>query len=536
VTDLVSRRNTLLAGLGATPAALAGQAPSAPQAAFVYDVKQFGASGRKSDKATRALQAAVDAAFAAGGGTVWVSPGEYTAGPVEIKSNVRIHVDAGATIYVSRDAADFPPRVAGVPRRRALFHGNNVRNIALTGAGCIDGQATWEWRLPPENDYTTRPIQEEVALARKAGLDMRFWHKTGPLANIVALNGAANVLIEGIRTVNSSEWCMRLAGCDGLFIRGVHLYSDLDRAVNSDGIDLVSCRNVVISDCILTTADDCISLKTPRNGGPIENVAITNCLLTSSSSAFVIGVETWHDIRHVILSNCVIRNSNRGLRIAVWNGCAVSDVIFSNLTMDLNRRHFNWWGNAEAFQFGIRQETAESQLGSIHNVTVENVVAHARGTSALLGPAGGKRIEDVAISNVRMFMQPENTADKRATHALHVECVRGFHLRDFSVRWEDVNPEPKWGSALYLNDVDDFDVEGFRGRHAHGGAAIVAENTTRGVIRNSRAADGCATFLEVRGERTKGLSVFANETSAAGRKLVVTGGADQGAVRLGEPA
>ncbi len=405
--------------------------------------------------------------------------------------------------------------------------------------GRIDGQATWEWRLPPENDYTTRPIQEEVDLARRAGLDMRFWHKTGPLANIVAFNQATNVLIEGITTINSSEWCMRLSRCDRIFIRGVHLYSDLDRAVNSDGIDLVSCKNVVISDCILVTADDCISLKTPRTGGPIENVTVTNCLLTSSSSAFVIGVETWHDIHHVILSNCAIRNANRGFRIAVWNGATVSDIIFSNLTMDLNRRHFHWWGHAEAFQLGLRQETADSPWGAIKNVIVENVIARARGTSALLGAPGQRRIEDVSISNVQMMMLPENTADKRATHGLRVEGVRGFRLKDFALKWNQEKPEPKWASGLYLKDVDDFEIDGFRGRQGLTGsktAAVVLENVTDGVVKNSRATEGCGTFLELRGAGTKNLSIWSNDASRAASKYQFQGGASRNAVAFSPPA
>ncbi len=87
-----------------------------------------------------------------------------------------------------------------------------------------------------------------------------------------------------------------------------------------------------------------------------------------------------------------------------------------------------------------------------------------------------------------------------------------------------------------MKDVDDYEITGFRGRQAQGGAAIVAENTTRGIICNSRATDGCGTFLEVRGERSKGLSLFANDTSAAERKLLVTAGADPSAVRQGEPS
>jgi hypothetical protein len=540
MNEIVSRRNTLAAaaalgaGFAKRAAAEPGKAPST-----IYDVKQFGASGNKTEKATKSFQSAVNAASAAGGGVVQVSPGEYTCGPVEVKSNVTIHLDAGATILVSRDASDFPPRGAGQDRPHALFYATNVENIAFTGMGKIDGQATWEWRYPAANDYTTSFIPHEVDLAKQAGLDMRFWFKTGPVANMFSINRAKNVLIEGIRTVNCSEWCMRLVGIDGLFVRGVHLYSDLDRAVNSDGIDLVSCKNVMISDCLLVTADDCISLKTMKGGEPVENVTITNCVISSSSSGLVIGVETWADMHHVIFSNSVIRNSNRGFRIAVENGGSVHDVIFSNLTIDLSRRHWNWWGNAETFQFQVKQETPDSPMGSIRNVIVENILSQARGTSTILGPVGQSRIEDISISNLRTLMIPENTADKRVSHALHVQGVRGFKLRDFSVKWDEEKPEPKWQSAIYLNDVHEFEIDGFNGRQGlkSGGApAIMLEDVSDGAVRDSRAAAACGTFVAVRGQKTKRLFIYANNTANAASKADLQDGMSQQAVSFNQPA
>ena len=530
-----SRRNTLLAAFGAAPVL---QGPAAAQSAgpvgSIYDVKQFGASGRRNDNATKALQAAVDAAFAAGGGTVYVSPGEYTTGPVEIKSNVTFHLGAGATLFLGRDPAQFPRG-----RGRGLLYANDAQNITITGKGRIDGQATWEWRLPDENAYTTRPIQTEIEIARKAGLDMRYSHRTGSGTSMIAISRGTNVLIEDITVINSPGWCMPLTECDRVFIRGVHLYSDLDKAVNSDGIDLVSCRNVVISDCVLVTADDCISLKTRQKGSPIENVTVTNCLLTSSSSAFVIGVETWMDIHHVMLTNSVIRNANRGFRIAVWNGCTVSDIIFSNLVIDLNRRHYNWWGSAETFYFGVAQETPQSPLGVIRDVVIDNVISRARGTSALIGPAGERRLQDFSISNLRMTMLPENTADKRATHALRVEGVRGFRLRDFSLRWDEEKPEPKWASGLAMKGVDEFVVDGFSGRQGlkdGNAAAMVLEDVADGIVRNSRATDGCKTFLEVRGGRTNKLSVFHNDVSRAAKKYELAGGVNRSSVTYAPPA
>jgi hypothetical protein len=534
-SQILSRRNTLLAALGAAPVLpSSASAQSAGPAGPFFDVKQFGASGRRNDNATKALQAAVDAAFAAGGGTVYVSPGEYTSGPVEIKSNVTFHLGAGATIFLGRDPADFPRG-----RGWGLLWANDVQNITITGKGRIDGQATWEWRLPDQNAYTTRPIQAEIDIAKQAGLDMRYSHRTGPGTSIIAISRGTNVLIEDITVINSPGWCMPLTECDRMFIRGVHLYSDLDKAVNSDGIDLVSSRNVVISDCVLVTADDCISLKTRQKGSPIENVTVTNCLLTSSSSAFVIGVETWMDIHHVMLTNSVIRNANRGFRIAVWNGCTVSDIIFSNLVIDLNRRHYNWWGSAETFNFVISQETPQSPMGTLRNVVVDNVISRARGTSAVIGPTDQKRFEDISIANLHMTMLPENTADKRATHALRVEGVRGFRLQDFSLKWDEEKPEPKWASGLYMKGVDDFEIEGFRGRQGlkHGkAAAMVLENVTDGIVRNSRATEGCGAFLEVRGDQTKKLSVFNNDVSKAARKYEFASGANRSSVTFGPPA
>jgi hypothetical protein len=354
-----------------------------------------------------------------------------------------------------------------------------------------------------------------------------------------SINRARNVRIEDIRTVNSPEWCMRLVEIDGLFIHGAHLYSDLDRAVNSDGIDLVSCRNVLISDCMLITADDCISLKTMRGGGPVENVTITNCVLSSSSSGLVIGVETFADIHHVVLSNSVIRNTNRGFRIAVENGADVHDIIFSNLAIDLSRRHWNWWGNAETFQFQVKQATPETPMGSIRNVILENVMSQARGTSAILGPAGQSRIQDISISNLRTSMLQENTADRRVSHALEVQGVKGLKIRDFSLQWDEEKPEPKWQSAISMKDVREFEIEGFHGRQGlKGGSApaILLEDTADGTIRNSRAAADCGTFVAVRGERTRDLYLYHNQTANAARKVDVGPGVPGGAVSFNPPA
>ena len=113
---------------------------------------------------------------------------------------------------------------------------------------------------------------------------------------------------------------------------------------------------------------------------PVENIVVTNCILTSSSSPLMIGTETFADIRHVIFSNCTIRNSNKGFGINVQDGATVSDIIFRNLTVETNRRHWNWWGSAELFKFKLSKRTDTSKLGRIRDIVIDTIISHPRGT------------------------------------------------------------------------------------------------------------------------------------------------------------
>jgi hypothetical protein len=381
-------------------------------------------------------------------------------------------------------------------------------------------------------------IDQEREIARLAGVPLKRYYRSGMQAFMFVLNDSTDVRLEDITVINSPLWNVRLNDCDRVFIRGVRIYSDLDKGVNSDGIDIVSSRNVVISDSIVVTGDDAIVIKTQGRAGaaarPVENVTVTNCILTSSSAAMMIGTETHADIRHVIFSNSVIRDSNKGFGINVQDGATVSDVIFRNITMDSRRRDWNWWGSAETFKFVLKKRTPESKLGAIRDVVIDTVVSHARGTSTITGHPE-RPIQNVRISNLQVFMEPENTPDKRATDAIHVERADGLTLRDVSVAWSEDKTEQKWQSALFLKDVARLDVDTFSGRQGlrTGTApAMVLENVADGVLRNLRAAEGTGTFIEFRGARTRDLWVHSNELKKARRPTAFSGEAKPGLIRL----
>ena len=470
----------------------------------IFDVKAFGAGGLRSQNATGACQAAIDACTAAGGGTVRVPPGEYSVSTIQLKDNVTLHVEAGATVFLSQDNPQF------ARGRRAMVFAENASNIGVTGRGTLDGLAQYEFvpmrGVDPE-------IAEEIAIARAAGVDMRRYYRVGVQAYMLILNDCRNVLLQDISIVHSPLWSVRLNDCDRVHVRGVAIYSDLEKGVNADGIDIVSSRNVTISDSIIETADDAIVLKAIARDGqparPTENVTVTNCVLTSSSTALMIGTETEADIRHVLFSNCVIRNSNKGFGINVQDGATVSDVIISNLTIETSRRHWNWWGSAEMCKFVLKKRTPGSRLGVIRDVIVDNVVAQPRGTSTITGHAE-RRLENIRLSNIDITLLAENAVDKRATDALRLEHVRGARLRDVSVRWAEEASEPKWQSAVVLRRVSGFEVAGFTGRQGIRGGhhpALLLDECQDGAVRNARATDGCRRLVHVQGSATRDITV-----------------------------
>src|SRR4029453_10659831 len=185
-----------------------------------FDVKAFGAAGLRAQNATGACQAAIDACAAAGGGLVRAPPGEDSVGTIQLKDNVTLHVEAGATLFLIQDNAEFPRG------RRAMLFAENAVNVAITGRGTLDGLAQYEFvpmrGVDPE-------IAREIDIARAAGVDMRRYYRVGVQTYMFILNNCRNVLLRDISIVHSPLCNVRLNDCDRVHVRGVYIYSDLEK-------------------------------------------------------------------------------------------------------------------------------------------------------------------------------------------------------------------------------------------------------------------------------------------------------------------
>ena len=223
------------------------------------------------------------------------------------------------------------------------------------------------------------------------------------------------------------------------------------------------------------------------------------------------------DFRHVVFSNSVIRNTNRAFGINIQDGATVEDVRISNITVELGRRHWNWWGSGELLHFVLKKRTPESRLGRVRDVVVKDVIAQVQGTTRILGNAE-RPLENITLSGLQLFMGPEATPDKRATHGVLVEGVDGLRIRDLELRWSEDPIEPRWQSALVVRKSTDVELTGFVGRGAPGSdlPAVYLEDVDGALVRGCTALGG--RFLAVAG-RSRAIRVLGNDLSLASRPL-----------------
>lgn len=487
------------------------------------NVKTLGATGQKDQLATAFIQKAINDCAASGGGVVYFPPGNYFSGAITLRSNVTIHLETGATIFASLDIKDYEiPDKDNRYRHPVLFYADSADNIAFTGKGKIHGQAQREY-LPIES--VDGFIKEETEITRQTGIEMKQYSKVEPYTFLVFLVNCTNVTISDITLYESCNWTLHLQWCQNVKIRGINIYSDLDKGVNADGIDIDGCKDVIVSDCRIETGDDAIVLKSTLSKGksqPCENVVVTNCILTSTSTALKIGTETHSDFRHILFDNCVIRNSNRGLSIVVRDGAQVSDVKFSNISMELNRKHFNWWGNADGIWLVVLKRTETSRIGNISNVTFDNISGDIQGTSRLEGFAG-KPLKNIRLNNVHFSMHAETKPDKRATDGFRAHDVDGLFLTNCSVEWNEKVTETKWAGAFAFENISNLHLRSLSGKQAPASSqpAIKLTNVNHAIIESCYAPAGTGTFIKITGSGTKNIFLGKNYVHLASKPMEI---------------
>lgn len=319
-----------------------------PNRSFV--ITDFGAKAEMPDEPCHeAVNQAIMKCFLSGGGRVVVPKGNFYLGPIVMKSNVNLHLEDGACLkFIPEQELYFPAvltRWEGVDCYNAhpLIYANGETNIAITGKGIIDGQASNEnwWHMCGHSRYGWK---EGLTSQKKGGRD-RLFHfaenfvpvykrimtpQDGLRPQLINLNNCNRILIEDVTLTNSPFWIIHPVFCENVIVRRAKMIS---HGPNSDGCDPESTKNVLIEDCFFDTGDDCIAIKSGRNADgrkwniPSENVIVRNCHMKDGHGGVVVGSEISGGFRNLFVENCTMDSPEQDRAIRLKSNTCRGGVI-----------------------------------------------------------------------------------------------------------------------------------------------------------------------------------------------------------------
>lgn len=382
------------------------QAPTFP--AKDFSILDYGAVGDGDTDCTTAIREAIAACNAAGGGRVVVPAGTFLTGAIHLKGNVNLHLSKGATLLFSQDPADYLPvvftRFEGVEcmNYSPFIYAYEQKNIAITGSGTLDGQATedtwWAWKREREDvaslynmGESNIPVSERV---------FGEGHYLRP--NFIQPYKCEDVLIDSITIKRSPMWEIHPVLCKNVTVSNVTVVS---HGPNNDGCNPESSKNVLIENCFFDTGDDCIAIKSGRNAdgrrvaAPSENIIVRNCQMKDGHGGVVIGSEMSGDCRNVFIQDCVMDSPHleRALRIKTnsMRGGVVENIFMRNVevgeVMDAIIRVNFYYGEGD-----VGENTPK-----VRNIYVNNVISEKSNYGLRLEGYERSLISNLNLTNCR---------------------------------------------------------------------------------------------------------------------------------------
>jgi len=462
-----------------------------------YNIRTFGAKGDGKTLDTPAVNRAIDAAAAAGGGTVWFPAGSYLCFSIHLKSHVALYLDQGATIIAASPAGDGGRYDAPEANEwsqyqdfghshwhNSLIWGESVQNVSILGPGMIWGKGL---------------VRDDPA-ADGAG------------DKAIGLKLARNVVIRDISILHGGHFGIIATGVDNLTIDNVKIDT------NRDGMNIDSCRNVRISNASVNSPfDDGICLKSSYGLGvarATENVTITNCQVSgydegsfldgtykrrqgdpstysrsTPTGRIKFGTESNGGFKNITISNCVFDYS-RGLALETVDGGWLEDVTIDNITMRdiVNAPFLLRLGNR------ARGPKESTDVGKFRRVNISNVVvynAEPRYGSIISG-IPGHEVEDLKLNNITMFYRGGGTREQATleppeeetkypeptmfgdipAYGFFIRHVKGIEMNNVDVRYlkDDLR------SPFLLNGVRDAGFTHVKAQHASDVPAFVLKD------------------------------------------------------------
>ncbi len=488
----------------------------APDNAGVFDVKAFGAKGDGKALDTPAIDRTIDAAAAAGGGTVWFPAGTYRCFSIHLKSNIALYLGPGATILAADpkdgDGKYDPPEPNQWDQyqdfghshwHNSLIWGENLENISIVGPGRIWGKGL----VRSGSQSRTKEQNDALGNAPSDPRGGSFGYpnprdavEPGWGNKSISLKLCRNVIIRDISILHGGHFAILATGVDNLTIDNIKIDT------NRDGIDVDACKNVRISNCSVNSPfDDGICPKSSYALGyarATENVTIINCQVSgydegtflngtykrefrnqsgtfSPTGRIKFGTESNGGFKNITVSNCVF-DYCRGLALEAVDGALLEDVTITNITMrDISNSPFFL-----RLGFRGRGPKEKTMVGALRRVIISNVVVYNADPkyASIISGIPGHSIEDVRLSNIRIYYQGGGTKDQAAldppekedtypeptmfgvlpAYGFFIRHVKALSMNDVEVSYlrEDARP------PFVMNDIKGADFYRLRAQHA----------------------------------------------------------------------
>lgn len=350
--------------------------PVVATTSFKKDTISILTYGAKNDGLTlntKSINQAITDCSSRGGGVVLVPEGLWLTGPVELKSNVNLHLAKNSLLQFTKDFNQYPLVAGnweGTPqmRNQSPIWASNQQNIAITGYGIVDGGGD-AWRMVKKDKLTESQWKRLVASGGALSDNQKIWYPSAQSLkgstikdagvitkekdaafyagvkdflrpNLLVLTSCKKVLLEGVTFQNSAAWNVHPIMTDDITIRNVYVKNPW-YAQNGDGLDLESCKNVLVEGSTFDVGDDGICIKSGRDaagrqrGIPTENVIIRNSTVYHAHGGFVIGSEMSGGARNIFISDCTFIGTDIGLRFKTTRGRGgvVENIYARNINM-----------------------------------------------------------------------------------------------------------------------------------------------------------------------------------------------------------
>jgi hypothetical protein len=421
-----------------------------------YNVMDFGAVPDGVTYNTAAIQQAIEAAAAKGGGEVVIPKGNFLSRRIELRNNITLRLEQGATLLG-------PPTPAAYNGLHYLIYAYGVTNVAVVGPGQIEGQA----KDDPSNAFW-------YYQTNFAGFSYDKRPETDA-ANLFffCFRNCTNVLFQDFTINHSPAWTILAERCENIIYQNIKLNNSVF-GPNTDGLDIVGSRNVLVTGCEIRTCDDAIVPKSPSKGMVCENLVVTNCVLRSPSYGFKIGTESAGIFQNVRIEAPDERGIRGGVSLQCVDGGRLSEVTLSNLKVTGARAPIS-------IRLGDRRRANRpAGAGLLRNVVIENFTAtlpHHKDWSSTIAGLPGYCIENILLTNLDITVLGTQSGERASkvvdevpdkypdaqmfgdlpSYGFYCRHVRGVAFANVRVRCANADGRP----AIVCDDVTRLSLDQF---------------------------------------------------------------------------